>query len=122
MNSGPIRVINREGTVTIHSDPFANGRFANPNSFRDGTRILVARLRQHVIANTATGAFTAQNLNTIVSTRPFQGSKGALQLGKAGDGFRTIISGHVNAPGASPAGVGFMAGHTLSEARAEQER
>jgi hypothetical protein len=36
INNGPIRVINREGTVTIYSDPSANGSFANPDSFRDG--------------------------------------------------------------------------------------
>lgn len=112
INNGPIRVINREGTVTIYSDPTANGSFANPESFRDGTRILVAGLRQQVIVNTTTGAFTAQNLNTITSTRPFPGPKGALQLGKAGDRFRTIISGHVNAPGASPSA--FMVGYAFS--------
>jgi hypothetical protein len=109
IDNGPIRVINREGTLTIYSDPAASGSFANPDSFRDGTPVLVARLRQQVIVDTTTGGFTAQNLNTIISTRPFRGPSGMLQLGKAGDRFRTIISGHVNAPGPPSA---YMAGYT----------
>jgi hypothetical protein len=109
INNGPIRVINREGTMTIYSDPTANGTFANPDSFRDGTPVLVAGLRQQVIVDTATGGFTAQNLNTIISTSPFQGPSAMLQLGKAGDRFRTIISGHLNAPGPPSA---YIAGYT----------
>jgi hypothetical protein len=108
IDNGPMRVINREGTLTIYSDPTANGSFANPDSFRDGTPVLVARLRQQVIVDTATGGFTAQNLNTIISTSPFQGPSGTLQLGKAGGRFRTIISGHLNAPGPPSA---YMAGY-----------
>ena len=109
INNGPIRVINREGTMTVYSDPTAGGSFANPDSFRDGTPVLVARLRQQVIVNTTTSGFTAQNLNTIISTSPFQGPSGALHLGDAGDRFRTIISGHVNAAGPPSA---YMAGYT----------
>jgi hypothetical protein len=109
IDNGPMRVINREGTVTIYSDPTANGSFANPDSFRDGTPVLVAGLRQQVIVDTTTAGFTAQNLNTIISTSPFQGPSGALQLGKVGDRFRTIISGHVNTPGPPSA---YMAGYT----------
>jgi hypothetical protein len=110
IDNGPIRVINREGTLTIYSDPTANGSFANADSFRDGTPVLVARLRQQVIVDTATGGFTAQNLNTIISTRPFEGPHGMLQLGKAGDRFRTIISGHLNAPPGPPSA--YIAGYT----------
>jgi hypothetical protein len=119
MNNGPIRVINREGTMTIYRDPAANGDFANRDSFRDGTRVLVARLQQQVIVNTAAGTFIAQNLNTVVSTRRFQGPGGVVQLGKAGDRFRTVISGHVNTPGASPSA--FMAGYTCRVSEASKE-
>jgi hypothetical protein len=109
IDNGPMRVINRDGTLTIYSDPTASASFANPDSFRDGTPVLVARLRQQVIVDTTTGGFTAQNLNTIISTSPFQGPSGTLQLGKAGDRFRTIISGHLNAPGPPSA---YIAGYT----------
>lgn len=111
INNGPIRVINREGTMTIYSDPAANGSFASPDSFRDGAPVLVAGLRQQVIVDTITGAFTAQNLNTISSTSPFQGPSGTLQLGKAGDRFRTVIFGHLNAPGPPSA---YMVGYAYS--------
>ena len=76
-NTGSIRVVNREGTLTVYSDPAANGSFASPDSFRDGTPVLVAGLRQQVILDTTTGAFTAQNLNTIISTSPLvRGDRG----------------------------------------------
>jgi len=111
INNGPIRVINRKGTLAIYSDPAANGSFGNPESFRDGTVVLRAGLRQQVILDTTTGAFSAQNLNTIISTSRFQGPSGTMQLGKAGDRFKTVISGHVNAAGPPSA---FMAGYTYS--------
>jgi hypothetical protein len=119
INNGPMRVISREGTITIYSDPAANGSFANPDSFRDGTPFLVAGLRQQVIVDTTTGAFTAQNLNTIISTSPFQGASGRLQLGRAGDRFRTIIFGHLNAPGPPAAymvGYAYSVGHLPKDA------
>jgi hypothetical protein len=109
IDNGPLRIINREGTMTIYSDPTASDSFANPDSFRDGRLVLVAELRQQVIVDTTTGAFTTKNLNTIISTSPFQSPSGTLQLGKAGDRFRTIIAGHVNAPGPPSA---YMAGYT----------
>jgi len=109
IDNGPIRVINREGTMTIYSDPTASASFANPDSFRDGTPVLVAVVRQQVIVDTTTGGFTTQNLNTIISTSPFQGPSGTLQLGRAGDRFRTIISGRQHAPGPPSA---YIAGYT----------
>jgi hypothetical protein len=111
IDNGPIRIINREGTMTIYSDPTASGSFANPDSFRDGAPILVAELRQQVIVDTTTGGFTAQNLNTIISTTPFRAPSGTLQLGEAGDRFRTVIFGRLNASGPPSA---YMAGYTQS--------
>jgi hypothetical protein len=112
ISNGPLRVIRRQGTLTIYADPSANGDFASPDSFRDGTPILVARLRQQVIVDTASGAFTAQNLNTISSTSAFEASNGTLHLGKPGDQFRTVITGHVNASGLPSA---YMAGYAFSD-------
>jgi hypothetical protein len=112
ITNGPLRVISREGTVTIYDDPSANGTFANPDSFRDGKPVLVAGLRQQVIVDTASGAFTAHNLNTIISTSSIHGANRALQLGKPGDRFRTVITGHLNAAGPPSA---YMAGYTLSD-------
>jgi hypothetical protein len=110
--NGPLRIISREGTVTIYDDPSANGSFVNPDSFRDGTPIMTAGLRQQVIVDTLTGAFTALNRNTIISTTPFTGGDGQLELGKPGGTFKTVINGHLNTTGGAPSA--YMAGYTVS--------
>jgi hypothetical protein len=112
VNDGPLRVIDRKGKLTIYYDSTPDGNFANPDSFRDGTSALVADVQQQVIVDTATSAFTAENLNTITSTHALEGPTGALQLGKTGDRFRTIISGHLNAPPGPPSA--FVAGYAYS--------
>jgi hypothetical protein len=112
VNDGPLRAIDRKGKLTIYYDSTPDGNFANPDSFRDGTSVLVADLHQQVIVDTSTNAFTAQNLNTITSTNTLEGPSGTLQLGKTGDRFRTIISGHLNAPPGPPSA--FMAGYAYT--------
>jgi len=111
INNGPMRVISREGAMTVYRDPSANGNFSNPDSFRDGTTILVAGLRQQVVVDTLTGAFSALNLNTVISSSPFPAGSGQLQLGQPGDKFKTILNGHLNPP-APPSG--YFAGYTVS--------
>lgn len=110
INNGPLRVLSRTGTMTIYSDPSANGSFANPDSFRDGTPILAAGLRQHVIIDTLTGVFSTLNVNTIISSARFSGGSKTLRLGEKGGTFKTILSGHVNA---SPPPNGHFAGYTF---------
>jgi hypothetical protein len=112
ISNGPLRVITREGTVTIYRDPSANGNFSTPDSFRDGTPVLVAGLRQQGIVDTATGAFTLTSLNTIISSSPFSTDGGELQLGKPGDKFRSVFNGHLNSQPAPP--TGYLAGYTFS--------
>lgn len=109
-NNGPIRIISRDGTVTVYSDPTANGNFANPDSFRDGTPVLVAQLRQQVILNTLTNTFTAMNVNKITATRPFAVGSEQVRLGKVGQLFRTFLSGQVNA---APPPSAYIAGYTV---------
>jgi hypothetical protein len=107
INDGPMRVIDRKGSMTIYKDSTPNGSFADPNSFRDGTPILVTDVHQQVILDTSTSAFTARNLNTITSTRPVEG---AGKLGRNGEQFRMIIAGHLNAAGSPSA---YMAGYSM---------
>jgi hypothetical protein len=109
INNGPIRIIDREGMLTIfrHATPGAN--FASPDTFRAGTPVLTAGLRQQVVIDTLTGAFTASNLDTITSTRPFAAGTLQLQLGEAGQRFKTLLSGHSNSPTPSA----YMAGYTI---------
>jgi hypothetical protein len=101
--NGPLRIIDRTGTTTIYltSTP---GDFSDPDSFRSGTPVQVSTLRQQVIVDTSTGAFSVVNINTIASTtKLFSGGK-KIQLGEAGQSFRTVLNGHLNTPGMSPTG------------------
>src|ERR1043166_711360 len=56
--NGPLRVITRVGRLTIYRDPSPDGDFGRPESFRDGTPVLVARLRQQVVTDTVAQGFT----------------------------------------------------------------
>lgn len=111
-NNGPLRIVSRDGTVTLYNDPSANGDFANPNSFRDGTPVLVASLRQQVIINTSTGSsFTTLNVNKITATTPFEVGGEQVRLGKVRQQFRTFLSGQANASPPPPAA--YIAGYTI---------
>jgi hypothetical protein len=109
--NGPLRIVTRIGRLTIYRDPSTNGDFAKPESFRDGTPVLVARFRQQVVTNTVTGSFTTFHQNTIVSTRRFPGGRGSVQLGRIGATFRMFFSGHVTMPGPPS---GYLGGYAMS--------
>lgn len=111
INNGPLRIVSRTGQLTIYHDPSANGDFANPDSFRDGTPVLTAAVRQQVILNTLTGAFTAHNVNTITSRSPFALGDDQVLLGRVGGQFQTVISGQLTT--AAPPSA-HMAGYTFS--------
>jgi hypothetical protein len=109
--NGPLRIVTRVGRLTIYRDPSTNGDFARPASFRDGTPVLVAQLRQQVVTNTVTGSFTTFHQNTIVSTRPFPAGRRSVRLGRVGETFRTFFSGHVTMPGPPS---GYLGGYAVS--------
>jgi hypothetical protein len=109
--NGPLRIVTRIGRLTIYRDPATNGDFAKPESFQDGTPVLVAQFRQQVVTNTVTESFTTFHQNTIVSTRAFSAARHSIQLGRVGDTFRTYFSGHVNMPGPPS---GFFGGSAVS--------
>jgi hypothetical protein len=109
--NGPLRIVTRVGRVTIYRDPSTNGDFARPASFRDGTPVLVAELRQQVVSDTVTGALTTFHQNTIVSTTPFPAGRRRVRLGRVGQTFRTVLNGHVTMPGPPS---GYIAGYAVS--------
>jgi hypothetical protein len=109
--NGPLRIVTRIGKLTIYRDPSTNGDFAKPESFRDGTPVLVARFRQEVVNNTVTGSFTTFHQNTIISTRPFAAGRGSVRLGRIRQTFRTFLSGHGTMPGPPS---GFFGGYAVS--------
>jgi hypothetical protein len=109
--NGPLRIVTRIGELTIYRDASPDGDFAKPESFRDGTPVLVARFRQQVVTNTVTGSFTAFHQNTIVSTRQFSAGRGNVELGRVGATFRMFFSGQVTMPGPPS---GFLGGYAVS--------
>jgi hypothetical protein len=117
-NNGPLRIISRSGTFTVYADQAANGSFASPDSFRDGTPVLVATLRQQVIINTATNAFTTLNVNRVTSSAPFAVGGQTVKLGKVGGVFRTFLSGVNNV---APPPSAWMAGYTIPEKAAKKK-
>ncbi len=112
ISDGPLRVITREGTMTIYRDSALNGSFSSPDSFRDGTPVLVAGLRQQGIVDTVTGAFTLRNISTVVSSSHFSAGSGDLRLGSPGDTFTAVFNGHLNTPPGPP--TGYLAGYAFS--------
>jgi hypothetical protein len=109
--NGPLRIVTRIGRLTIYRDPSTDGDFARPASFSDGTPVLVAQFRQQVVTNTVTGTLETFHQNTIISTRPFAGGRGRIQLGRVRETFRTYFSGHVTMPGPPS---GYFAGYAVS--------
>lgn len=110
--NGPLRVVDRTGTTTIYLAS-APGDFSNPDSFRSGTPIQVSTLRQQVIVDTSSGAFTVVNINTITSAAQFASDGNEVQLGEVGQSFRTVLNGHSNAPGMSP--TGWFGGYAVGK-------
>lgn len=108
--NGPLRIVDRTGTTTIYLAS-APGDFSNPDSFRSGTPIQVSTLRQQVIVDTSTGAFSVVNINTITSAKRFVSDGDEVHLGEVRHSFRTVLNGHLNAPGISP--TGWFGGYAL---------
>lgn len=99
ISDGPMRVITRVGTLTIYRDPSSNGSFSNPDTFSDGTPVLVTRFRQQSVLDTITSTFTTFHENKITSTRPFGVGTRRVQLGVVGAALTTQFAGRSNMPG-----------------------
>jgi hypothetical protein len=99
ISNGPLRVVTRVGKLTIYRDRSRNGSFAKPETFRDGTVVLVAAFRQEVVTNTVTNSLATFHQNTITSTRSFLAGRARVQLGGVGVRFKAYFSGQGNMPG-----------------------
>jgi hypothetical protein len=108
---GPLRIVTRVGKLTIYRDASGNASFGRPETFADGTRVLVATFRQQVVLDTVTNAFTTFHQATITSTRPFSSGGGRLQLGRRGQTFTIAFSGHGAMPGPPS---GYIGGYAVS--------
>jgi hypothetical protein len=96
VNNGPLRIISRTGRLTIYHDPSPNSDFAHPETFRDGTPVLTAELRQQVILNPSTGAFTTLNVNTVSSASAFALGSRRVLLSHVGRRLETVLSGQAS--------------------------
>jgi hypothetical protein len=110
INNGPLRIVNREGTLRVFLDEKRNGDFAVPDSFRDGTPVMTAALRHQVILDTTTNQFTTVFVNTITQSTRFALGGRHIELGKQGQPFRMIVLGR---PSASGPGQFVIAGYTI---------
>ena len=108
INNGPLRVIDRAGTLGLYLDNAPNGNWSRPETFHDGEQILGAELRYQVVINTSTGAFSAHWDLPISWSRPFAVGGSTYRLGNGGEHFEITMSGQLNAqapPVAHIAGV-----------------
>src|SRR2546427_5137192 len=96
---GPFRTATRVGTLTIYRDPSSNGDWAKPDTFRDGTPILVARYKQLVMQDTVSNVIRTFHEDTITAVKPFDSGRGIVQLGTVGERFEEHYAGHGNMPG-----------------------
>ena len=92
----------------------AQGRdFADRDTFRDGSPILVMNYRQQVILDPSDGGtFTVMNLNSVVTSEAFALGGDSFRLGKERDQFRVHYSGA--SPTAPPPPNGFFAGYAVA--------
>jgi len=112
INDGQLRIVNRTGVTTIYHD-LSHGDFSNPDSFKDGTPILTAALKQQVILDTFEGTFTTTNINTVTSASPFTIGNDQFQLAETGEQFRTSINGRTIPTPTTPGGF-VIAGQAVA--------
>jgi hypothetical protein len=111
ISNGPLRSGTRIGTLTIYRDPSHNSDWSKPNTFRDGTRVLVATYRHQPIGNILTGAISLFSHDRITFTRPFKTAHGMVQLGTVGETFDEHYTGQNNMPGPPS---GYFIGYAIS--------
>jgi hypothetical protein len=111
ISNGPLRSATRVGRLTIYRDPSLNSDFANPDTFRDGTPVLIAQYRHQPITSTLTNAISLFSHDQITFTKPFDTGHGRVQLGKVGRMFDEHYTGQGNMPGPPS---GYFVGYAVS--------
>jgi hypothetical protein len=111
VENGPLGSGLRVGKLTIYRDPSANSDFAKPDTFRDGTPVLVAQWRHQPIGSSLTRAVSVFSRDRIMFTKPFKTAHGMVQLGKVGETFDEHYVGQGNMPGPPS---GYIIGYAVS--------
>ena len=109
ITNGSLRIVNREGTMTVYLNDKPKGDFTNPRSFREGAAVMTASLRHQVILDTVTNQFTTVFVNTIKSSPGFALDGRQYDLGKPGQTFYMTVLGR---PSLSGPGQFVIAGYT----------
>ena len=109
INHGPLRIVNREGTMTVYFHDKPGADFANPESFRGGMPVMVSTLRHQVVLDTTTNQFTTFFVNTVKSSAGLTIAGRHHDLGKPGQTFRMTVFGR---PSTSGPGQFVIAGYT----------
>ena len=99
INHGPLRIVNREGTMTVYLRDKAGAEFGNPDSFRAGTPAMVSMLRHQVVLDTTTNQFTTFFVNTVKSSAGVTIGGRHHDLGKPGETFRMTVFGRPSTSG-----------------------
>jgi len=99
INNGPLRIVNRSGTFTVYLADTPGGDFANPDSFRAGTPVMVGSLRHQVLLNTVTSTFTTTFVISVISADPFRLNGQRAWLGQPGQNFTLRVSGQTSTSG-----------------------
>jgi hypothetical protein len=115
---GPLRIVSRQGTTTVYLNPTPSADLSNPDTFRAGTAIQVSTFRQQAIIDTLAQTFTIVDEDTITSSSVFSINGEKFKIGKEGDVYRTIRSGHLNTPGSFLAG--WLAGYSVGADSADK--
>ncbi len=109
-HSGPITVVEREGTTTIYAQSAPHGNFADPASFQGGSPVLVMSLKQQVVLDTGSRVFTVVTSNTVTDSERFKKDGQTYELASPGDQFRTSFTGTLNT---SPPPSGYFSGYAV---------
>ena len=117
---GPLKIVNRTATTTIYLNS-APASFANPDSFRSGQPVQVSSMTQQVVIDTVSGVFTVVNVNTVTESSVFELNGGDVRLGREGDQFRTILTGHLNTGLVVGGPAGWFGGYAVGMSREERE-
>ena len=124
---GSLRIVIREGTTTIYMNAAPSGDFTtpNPDSFRQGTPVLVTRWRHQVIldgvaspdpnAPPRTNLFFVTWWHTITEATRFTLGADTVRLGRVGQALRQHLVGGVDFTGRTN---GKFAGYVVGPAPA----
>lgn len=109
-HSGPITVIEREGTATIYAQSSPHGDFGDPTSFQGSDPVLVMSLKQQVVVDTGSKIFTVVIVQTVTDANAFEKDGQKYDLAFEGDQFRISFTGALNG---APPPSGFFSGYAV---------